>query len=918
MLFRRDIDADLYSEYGAVVRTEHMNDAMRSGIAVVMSLNTLFILFDLLVFRDRFFDLLCIRLIWNALMASMYYTPVPEDASKRAILACHITGLGLVAVIAGAGGVDSGYAPGLMLLFLGLPVLIPMSAGEAARVVTLSLVTLGALPILTGTSIEFGVWGMNMFFPTAAAIECVASCAVLEGMRIGDYLRRKEIQTARDELAQLDQAKSRFSANVHHELRTPLTLILAPLDAIRSGDFGVVPKALAETVETMHANGRRLYKLISNLLDLSKLESMSFKIQRAPIDLSDVAADLVTASRGMAERKDIDLCLEGFDEFPSVNADATAVEKILMNLIGNSLKFTPAGGTIRVIGEAAGDGVWIRVKDSGIGIPKDKLDTVFDRFAQVDGSATRSYEGTGIGLSLARELAQLHGGDVHAESEGLGQGTTMAVFLPIGESDLEVVEQSHSIDAKNTLGMGHSIESVEAELNLEGPTGPYERDHDFDNIVERWEDRAGAEVSDRSGVAGCNDGLEADGRSEILIAEDNPDMRNLLATLLGREFRVRTARNGREALDLIGQSMPDLVLSDVMMPEMSGIELCREVRLNQETNSLPVVLVTSKAEQEMRAEGLELGADDYITKPFHPRELMARVRTLVRVRRLQRELAKQNERLQSTLDELKQAEVQLVVSERLAAVGEIAAGIAHEVNNPVNYALNAARAIEFELEGIESFTKAVEKASEANSNAQFPDAGELTKLHDLSSAIAELSKIVQAGLERTQSLVADLRDFAAPGRTNGQTPDTNLENGLHSTLQLLGPALSDANALVTVEVQERLPWVHADLGAINQVFLNLLKNALDAFDGKGGEINIRARHDEREITIEIEDNGVGIPDEMISQIFAPFVTTKEAGKGTGLGLSISRKIVEGHGGSLEVRRAASGGSIFVVTLPTAS
>lgn len=890
MFFRREIDRDLYLEYRAVTRDEHMIDAMRSGIAVVISLNTLFILFDLWVFPEHFRELLVTRIIWNGLMAAIYRSPIPKDGGRRAVLACHITGLGLVAVIAGAGGVSSGYAPGLMLLFLGLPVLMPMSPGEAVRVVSLSLVVLGALPVLQNLPLELGTWGMNMFFPTAAAIECIASCAVLEGMRIADFLQRREIQSARDELAELDRAKSRFSANVHHELRTPLTLILAPIDAIRSGDFGKTSGLLAETIETMHANGRRLYKLISNLLDLSKLESKLFEIHRAPVDLHGLVDDLVTAARGMAERKEIDLRHEGFDRLPSLIADASALEKILTNLVGNALKFTPQGGQILISGETATEGVLIQVKDNGLGIPADKLSSIFDRFSQVDGSASRAYQGTGIGLSLALELAELHGGTISAASEGLGLGTTMTLTLPLGEVDAGAPEAGRLSAVEESLGLGHSIEAVESELNLEGPA---------DSFV---------------GTANAK-------RGEILIVEDNPDMRRLLATLLGREFRIRTARNGREALEQIGQSMPDLVLTDVMMPEMTGTELCREIKQCEATRSLPVVLVTSKAEHDMQIEGLELGADDYITKPFHPRALLARVRTLVRVRGLQTELAHKNETLQTALDDLRSAEVQIIQSERLAAVGELAAGIAHEVNNPVNFALNAARALEINFESVHELVAATSDLpgfkGDPNdpSVVRFQRVTDPTKLRDLSSTIGELSGIVRAGLERTQSLVSDLRDFAAPGRAAGKTPGVDVKQGLRSTLHLLGFAMSKANVKANFEVEHDLPTITADRGALNQVFLNLIKNAIDAFENRPGKIDVCAGSQGESVQIEFRDDGPGIPDDIRSKIFDPFFTTKSAGKGTGLGLSISRQIVEHHGGSLEVDCPEGGGTVFVVSLP---
>ncbi|MCH2187516.1 response regulator, partial [Myxococcota bacterium] len=396
---------------------------------------------------------------------------------------------------------------------------------------------------------------------------------------------------------------------------------------------------------------------------------------------------------------------------------------------------------------------------------------------------------------------------------------------------------------------------------------------------------------------------------EVLIAEDNPDMRSLLATLIGREFRVRTARNGREALEKLQEHLPDLLLSDVMMPEMSGLELCREVKQNPATRTLPVVLVTSKAERDMKIEGLELGADDYVTKPFHPRELMARVRSLVRVVGLQKQLSRRNASLESALDELKQAEVQLVQSERLAAVGELAAGIAHEVNNPVNFALNSARTLEA---AVQDFRAVVGASDPGVPPASQPSAN---SVDEIASDVVELAEIIREGLSRTASLVGDLRDFSSPGRLGAQVPGVQVEKGLRSTLQLVRHDLEKRGADVHVSIEEGLPSIIGDLSGLNQVFLNLLKNAGEALGPAGGRVDLSlARHGE-ELIVEVSDDGAGIRSDHLNRLFEPFFTTKETGEGTGLGLSISRRIVAAHGGRIEVASAAGEGTRFSVHLP---
>jgi signal transduction histidine kinase len=666
---------------------------------------------------------------------------------------------------------------------------------------------------------------------------------------------------------------------------------------------------------TMHANGRRLHKMINNLLDLSKVESNQFTIHRRTIRLGPLVDELVAGSQTLADRKGVEISARGFSELPEINLDAEAIEKVLVNLVGNSLKFTEDGDRIELTAERQEDGIMLAVSDSGIGIPANKLDSIFDRFAQVDASTTRRYEGTGIGLSLAKEMVELHGGRIWAESEGEGAGTTMRLLLPIGEPDEGFDEEVLSDDSGGALGLGRSIESMESDLQLERSAETSDSLVEMERSVTRWEG-----IHDTFNVdTRAQEGLES--APKVLIAEDNPDMRELLSMIVGREFRVRVASNGREALEALRESAPDLVLSDVMMPEMSGIDLCKAIKEDAETQAIPVVLVTSKAEREMKIEGLERGADDYVTKPFHPRELLARVRSLVRVRGLQKVLADRNETLERALKELKQAEVQLVQSERLAAVGELAAGIAHEVNNPVNFALNAARAMDSTVKDLRELANRVTALDFGDTERLARAVEELRVEHqsgradDLAATLVELAEIVSEGLKRTHSLVSDLSDFAAVRQLGERVAPCDLGNGLRSTVQLLKYGLRERNARVELDIEAGVPTFSGDLGALNQVFLNLIKNAAEAFPPGGGTIRVSLRRDDEKLIVTVADDGPGISDETMPLLFEPFFTTKAAGEGTGLGLSISRKIVAAHGGEIEVDSEVGRGTRFSVCLP---
>jgi signal transduction histidine kinase len=517
-------------------------------------------------------------------------------------------------------------------------------------------------------------------------------------------------------------------------------------------------------------------------------------------------------------------------------------------------------------------------------------------------------------------MVELHQGRIWATSEGEGRGATIHLALPIGEPDEGLEEAVLCGDGGETLALEDSLRGLAGEAEDLAPgAGDARPLPDMSLSLARWADREADHAGSHEQPAQAM--ISAENRGEVLIAEDNPDMRALLAMLLGREFHVRTARNGREALDAVQQSAPDLVLSDVMMPEVSGLELCRILKADPATRGIPVLLVTSRAEREMKIEGLELGADDYVTKPFHPRELLARARSLVRSTSLQRELAKQNKQLERALAELKQAEVQLVQSERLAAVGELAAGLAHEVHNPVNFALNAARAMEVTAGDLARFVDEMME-TDTSDPAEWARRLEACKreaggqhARELSEALLELSGIVGEGLKRTSALVGDLHDFARPGRQGEFSSGVDVEAGLRSTLTLVSHAISAADARLEIEVEPGLPRIEADPGGLNQVFLNLLKNAVEAMGGRGGLIRIALSLESERLVIRIRDDGPGIPAEALPRLFEPFYTTRGREGGSGLGLSISQQIIAAHGGTLEVESEEGAGAEFTIRLP---
>ena len=910
---------EVYAEYRRVVERDALPRALRTAVFVFFVIQTLFIGVDWLIYSESFARFLPFRLGLDAIFALIYFRTSNTHPLASTFATCLAGGGMLLTLIYGGGGVDSEYYVGLVLLVLGTGVFVPLSGLQAAVVSSILVGSYMVLPLFAEDPVPWTRFVLHCVFLSGAAFGGVMSCNLLDRMRFSDFKQRRALEQAGNELRELDRAKSRFTANIHHELRTPLTLMLAPLDALRSGDFGQVPAAVERALQTMNANGLRLLKLINNLLDLAKMESHDLAIHRGPLDLAQAVGELVEGARPTAQRKAIEIELEGFEAMPVACVDADAFEKIIVNLVGNSLKFTERGRIV-VSGETCEEGIHITVSDTGIGIPRVQLEKVFDRFAQVDASATRRHEGTGIGLSLVRELVRLHGGRVWAESEGEGCGTQMHVILPIGEADAVEGEAAFQASDGRTIAAAGSFEAMASELSLELEGSSDGRFAEIEYSVERWQgartESAGEEIGSR----------HPPGTPEVLIAEDNAEMRRLLAFLIGREFRVRVASNGRRALEAVRESAPEVVVTDVMMPEMSGTDLCQALKQDPETRGIPVILVTSKAEREMKIEGLEMGADDYVTKPFHPRELLARVRSLVRLRQLQEEIAAQNAslevsnaELERALTELKEAEVQLVQAERLAAVGELSAGVAHEVNNPLNFASNSLGMLKTYVDDLRSVAQRVAELDTSSPSKLASQLEELERkkaelgFDELADALTELVGIVNEGLQRTSRLVSDLRDFAAPHR-GGNLP-IDVRSGLRSTIHLLGHKFRSSGAEVTLEIDEEIPAVIGDAGALNQVFLNILKNAAEAIEGGGGTIQVTAKREGAQVLVGIRDTGPGMEAAVKARLFEPFYSTKVAGGGTGLGLSMSRRIVERHGGSIEIESEPGEGTCVTVRLP---
>ena len=425
--------------------------------------------------------------------------------------------------------------------------------------------------------------------------------------RTNEVRKQKDIlEEQAKKLLELDRLKSNFFANISHEFRTPLTLIMGQINNLLDSSMNETER---KKLKTALSNSKQLQALINRLLELSKLESGEFKLKVSITDLNLFLRKILSAFESLTDRQNIKLEFNRFKEDVNVYIDREKIEEVFNNLISNAIKFTSANGKISLhiyVEENQNEFVKIIVADTGIGIKPEDVPKIFDRFYQVDSSETREYEGTGIGLAIVKEIIQLHKGTISVESSP-GKGTEFCIRLPLGkqkfinETNVEIVEAPKE------------IASPESQ-NLSGST-----------VVENKEETEDENLN----------------KEVILVVEDNSDMRSFIKENLEQNYKVIEAKNGSEGVKNAFESIPDLIITDVMMPSMNGFELTEKVKSDNKTSHVPIIMLTAKADEESKLKGLDTGVDDYLIKPFSTKELHARVGNLIKLRRLLKEKYKE-------------------------------------------------------------------------------------------------------------------------------------------------------------------------------------------------------------------------------------------------------------------------------------
>jgi len=756
------------------------------------------------------------------------------------------------------GGMASSYYAGLSLVIVGTGLLFVWPARVVVTTHGLILLSYVLPNLLLHNVGNAMAAGSNLMFLAATAIITGTGQIVLFGAQhkqVMDQIALEEtkasLERAHSQLKQLDHYKSQLFANITHEFKTPLAMVLAPLELILQGEMGDLTAAQQTTFQAMFRAGLKLLKMIGDLLDLSRLEESKLRLKIAEHDLCEYLRGLVSQVQPLAQRKGIELKLVLEVAVLPVWCDLERVERVFLNLLSNATKFTPPGGHVAVrVRESAGRAL-VTVEDDGPGFPTEKAEQIFERFYQVDMGGTRRYGGTGIGLALAKEIVELHGGRIRAEADA-GARFTVELLRDREHFPPEVLDRRGSQRDVPAGLRANDRGLMDFAVQMAGRD-----EYRLLDIAEATERRASMRDADehlRPHVA--------------LVVDDTPDIIRLVHGSLRSHFKVVSADDGLKGLEMAVRERPSLIAADLMMPGIDGLELTRRLRGNQATRHIPILMLTAKGDLEDRVAGLETGVSAYLAKPFSPRELLTTARALVSAQA-------------STAD--------MVLTQRMDSLEIVAGGLAHEINNPLNYLKNALARVRMDAEDLLA-GKAAAAAVEQR--------------------MREMFDIAESGIKRIAGTVDLMSSYSKAGYSRELRPH-DVFAAVREVVAVVLPATGRA-ARVELDLSGE-GTVECVPEELNQVISNLIQNAIEAAPDVGGLVRVRGARDGEMLVLSVKDNGPGVRAEDAARIFTPFFTTKGPGRGMGMGLTIAWRVAHSLGGTLEVKPGP--GAEFVLRVP---
>ena len=672
---------------------------------------------------------------------------------------------------------------------------------------------------------------------------------------------RESQALALESLENVNKLKDEFLAVTSHELRTPLNGIIGIAETLRDGAAGQVPENVRNQLSMIVTSGKRLANLVNEILEFVKLKNHELKIAEKPVNLYDITNVVLTICQSLVKGKPVRLLNKISPSTPLVYADENRLQQILYNLVGNAIKYTEAG-EIAISSEQTVDFLKIIVSDTGTGIPLGEQKRIFEPFYQGSLAETSDYSGSGIGLSVTKRLVELHGGQLFLKSK-VGEGTEISFTLPYAAGEEAALASDRAAAAAPFI-----YEPISQEVRTAEAASP----------------------PTKSG--------------KILIADDEPVNLQVLKNQLALEgYEVIAVDDGEKAVEYFRHEAYDLLILDIMMPKMSGFEVCQHVRMKFSLMELPIIMLTAKNQVQDITASFEVGANDYLTKPCDKEELLARVKTLVRLRSLNAELLAMNQQLEKKVQERTQALVSAnqelkKMNEELVAMTKsrrlLLANIAHELSNPVTF--------------IYAYLQALQNGDILTDDSFYRNlvVDKIKVLNRLIDDLSDLSKL-EAGQTNFEFRLAELDSWVKELKKNIEFSVTRGNRTYKEKIKNF-QALKSYLCLIDIE-------------RMDQVFLNLIHNAIKHTSSADGTITFAAEVDEtaREIIFQIQDNGSGIKKENLPHIFERFYRVdasdiKSEDTGTGLGLAIVKEIVNSHKGKIWVESKFQKGTTFYISL----
>ena len=949
----------------------------RIGCLISIIIVTLGIPLDYVVYPEKFVQFAFLRIAEVAFLMVMYaITTLPRVRPYLFLVTAAFTSsviLTVVIIIYQTDGATSTYYAGINLVLLGIGFMLGLTFKEALFYTFLTLASYWAVSAASG--IPEGAWRIvinNSYFIFLTGVVANIAAYFSERERFYTFCQEQEIQRKNQELEEMDRLKSEFLANVSHELRTPLTVIVGPAKHLLDSESGRLSDQARDVIERIVRNGARLIKLVNDVLEVMSFESGKKQPKLSPLAFDQIVRSTASQLSALfSDESGKSLKVTVSNDVVPVMGSEMQLERVCFNLIQNAFKFSPAKeGEVSVSLMKKNDHAILTVADNGIGIDPKDHDVIFERYRQADGSQTRRYHGTGIGLALVKEIVTSHGGNIRVQSK-LDAGATFKVSLPLCQQDIpapSVIEddradifRSAEIDYLNCFSrevqesrsnkplclvvddepdMAAYIKTVlSSDFQIQIAPDAFEGQKVFEQLKPScvisdqmlpgmsgtefvaWCRRhphgqnvpivmltakndpstkqAAADAGADSFLAKPFDAVELrqslhnlvrsttralSDRPTLVIVDDEKDIAAVLMDLLQSSYDIEWVSEGGTAVEVIRKLQPTAILLDHMLPDKDGIDILKELKASNDLRSIPVILLTANTKGDVREQALKLGVDDFLSKPFSGPELTTRLFNLIQRTRLERMLEAKNCDLERAVQNLKASEAQLIHSERWRTLNHFAGGLIHEIGNPLNYALSAARVA----------------ASHSNDRVR-------------SEALADATE----GLQRIQLMISELRDFLAPTSASDlELQPTQLSKVIQRAAKLNADRLSGvAFSVQGVEVD-----VLVSESALMHVLGNLIDNSLDALlesspENPRIEIAGKLHEKDQHLILSISDNGPGVPSHLGSQVFEPFIHSNKS-SGLGLGLSICRTLVEKMGG-LIVLEPCQLGATFRMTLPLA-